>query len=167
MKRTIGILDLIIFLLSIIVLLIAFFMNMDKLSLLIGVGLIILLGIAHTRLEKITGLSSENPKIKTMRRMNRLSMVFVVILYLIPFGIIILMFLVSAIMLFFLPSEIDILHSGDTNYPIPSVLGVWLVPIIALLLNFSFIKQKRLSSLNSIIMALLLVGSTIYYFTLM
>ncbi len=82
-------------------------------------------------------------------------------------GIIILMFVVSAIMLFFLPSEIDILHSGDTNYPIPSVLGVWLVPIIALLLNFSFIKQKRLSSLNSIIMALLLVGSTIYYFTLM
>ena len=75
----------------------------------------------------------------------------------INFGIIILMFLVSAIMLFFLPSEIDILHSGDTNYPIPSVLGVWLVPI----------KQKRLSSLNSIIMALLLVGSTIYYFTLM
>ena len=78
----------------------------------------------------------------------------------INFGIII-------IMLFFLPSEIDNLHRGDTNYPIPSVLGVWLVPIIALLLNFSFIKQKRLSSLNSIIMALLLVGSTIYYFTLM
>ena len=85
----------------------------------------------------------------------------------INFGIIILMFVVSAIMLFFLPSEIDILHSGDTNYPIPSVLGVWLVPIIALLLNFSFIKQKRLSSLNSIIMAILLVGSTVYYFTLM
>ena len=82
-------------------------------------------------------------------------------------GIIILMFVVSAIMLFFLPSEIDILHSGDTNYPIPSVLGVWLVPIIALLLNFSFIKQKRLSSLNSIIMAILLVGSTVYYLTLM
>ena len=77
-------------------------------------------------------------------------------------GIIILMFVVSAIMLFFLPSEIDILHSGDTNYPIPSVLGV-----LAILLNFSFIKQKRLSSLNSIIMAILLVGSTVYYLTLM
>ena len=85
----------------------------------------------------------------------------------INFGIIILMFVVSAIMLFFLPSEIDILNSGDTKYPIPSVLGVCLVPIIALLLNFSFIKQKRLSSLNSIIMAVLLIGSTIYYFTLM
>ena len=81
-------------------------------------------------------------------------------------GIIILMFVVSAIMLFFLPSEIDILHSGDTNYPIPSVLGVWLIPILAILLNFSFIKQ-RLSSLNSIIMAILLVGSTVYYLTLM
>lgn len=85
----------------------------------------------------------------------------------INFGIIILMFVVSAIMLFFLPSEIDILHSGDTNYPIPSVLGVWLIPILAILLNFSFIKQKRLSSLNSIIMAILLVGSTVYYLTLM
>lgn len=85
----------------------------------------------------------------------------------INFGIIILMFVVSAIMIFFLPSEIDILHSGDTYYPIPSVLGVWLIPIIALLLNFSFIKQKRLSLLNSIIMAILLVGSTVYYFTLM
>ena len=82
-------------------------------------------------------------------------------------GIIILMFVVSAIMLFFLPSEIDILHSGDTNYPITSVLGVWLIPILAILLNFSFIKQKRLSSLNSIIMAILLVGSTVYYLTLM
>ena len=82
-------------------------------------------------------------------------------------GIIILMFVVSAIMLFFLPSEIDILHSGDTNYPIPSVLGVWLIPILAILLNFSFIKQKRLSSLNSIIMAILLVGRTVYYLTLM
>lgn len=82
-------------------------------------------------------------------------------------GIIILMFVVSAIMLFFLPSEIDILHSGDTNYPIPSVLGVWLIPILAILLNFCFIKQKRLSSLNSIIMAILLVGSTVYYLTLM
>ena len=82
-------------------------------------------------------------------------------------GIIILLFVVSAIMLFFLPSEIDILHSGDTNYPIPSVLGVWLIPILAILLNFSFIKQKRLSSLNSIIMAILLVGSTVYYLTLM
>ena len=47
----------------------------------------------------------------------------------INFGIIILMFLVSAIMLFFLPSEIDILHSGDTNYPIPSVLGDYCITV--------------------------------------
>lgn len=85
----------------------------------------------------------------------------------INFVIIILMFIVSVIMLFFLPSQIDILHSGDTYYPIPSILGVWLIPIIALLLNFSFIAQKRLSSFNSIGMAILLIGSTVYYFTLM
>ena len=82
----------------------------------------------------------------------------------INFIIVILMFLVSAIMLFFLPEKINILHNGDTYYPIPSILGIWLVPVISLVLNF--IKQKKLSSLNSIIMGLLLIGSTIYYITL-
>lgn len=77
----------------------------------------------------------------------------------INFIIVILMFLVSAIMLFFLPEKINILHNGDTYYPIPSILGIWLVPVISLVLNFTFIKQKKLSSLNSIIMGLLLIGS--------
>ena len=44
----------------------------------------------------------------------------------INFIIVILMFLVSAIMLFFLPEKINILHNGDTYYPIPSILGIWL-----------------------------------------
>lgn len=35
----------------------------------------------------------------------------------INFIIVILMFLVSAIMLFFLPEKINILHNGDTYYP--------------------------------------------------
>jgi len=81
----------------------------------------------------------------------------------INFIIVILMFLVSAIMLFFLPEKINILHNGDTYYPIPSILGIWLVPVISLVLNFTFIKQKKLSSLNSIIMGLLLIGSTIHH----
>ena len=44
----------------------------------------------------------------------------------INFIIVILMFLVSAIMLFFLPEKINILHNGDTYYPIPSILGTGL-----------------------------------------
>ena len=40
------------------------------------------------------------------------------------FGIILLMFVLSGIMLFFLPEQISILHSGTTYYPVPSVLGV-------------------------------------------
>ena len=76
------------------------------------------------------------------------------------------MYLDTPIMLFFLPEKINILHNGDTYYPIPSILGIWLVPVISLVLNFTFIKQKKLSSLNSIIMGLLLIGSTIYYITL-
>ena len=67
------------------------------------------------------------------------------------FAIILLMFLLSGIMLFFLPEQISILHTGDTYYPLPSVLAVWLLPIIALVINISFIKQKRLSKMNSIV----------------
>lgn len=84
----------------------------------------------------------------------------------INFGIIILMFLVSAIMLFFLPEKINILHTGDTYYPIPSIIGVWLLPLISFVINISFIKQKRLSAINTGIMALLFLFSTGYYFTL-
>ena len=75
------------------------------------------------------------------------------------FAIILLMFLLSGIMLFFLPEQISILHTGDTYYPLPSVLAVWLLPIIALVINIGFIKQKRLSKMkmNSIVFVVLLV----------
>lgn len=79
------------------------------------------------------------------------------------FGIILLMFLVSGIMLFFLPEQIPILHNGAAEYPIPAALGVWLFPIIALVINLSFIKQNRLSKMNSIIFAVLLVAMTAFY----
>ncbi|MDE7327216.1 MAG: hypothetical protein K2N63_13240 [Lachnospiraceae bacterium] len=81
------------------------------------------------------------------------------------FGIILLMFLVSGIMLFFLPEQIPILHNGTTEYPIPTTLGVWLFPIIALVINISFIKQNRLSKINSIIFAVLLVAMVAFYFS--
>ncbi len=83
------------------------------------------------------------------------------------FGIILLMFLVSGIMIFFLPEQIPILHNGATEYPIPTTLGVWLFPIIALIINISFIKQNRLSKMNSIIFAVLLVVMIAFYISFM
>jgi hypothetical protein len=85
----------------------------------------------------------------------------------INFAIVILMFVISAVMLFFLPEQLPILHSGDTEYPIPSYLGVWLIPIIALFVNITFIKQNRLSKMNSMLFGVALIGMTVYYITLM
>lgn len=79
------------------------------------------------------------------------------------FAIVILMFVVSGIMLFVLPPEISILQSGGTYYPIPSVLGVWLFPVISLLINMLLIKQKRLSKMNTVIFALLFVAMMAAY----
>ena len=73
------------------------------------------------------------------------------------FAIVILMFVVSGIMLFVLPPKISILQSGGTYYPIPSALGVWLFPVLSLLINMLIIKQKRLSKMNTVIFALLFV----------
>ena len=73
------------------------------------------------------------------------------------FAIILLMFVLSGVMLFFLPEQISILHTGDTYYPLPSALAVWFLPIIALIVNIGFIKQKRLSKMNSFVFAILLV----------
>lgn len=79
------------------------------------------------------------------------------------FVIILFMFVLSGVMLFFLPEQISILHTGNTHYPLPSVLAVWLFPIIALVINIGFIKQKRLSMLNSIVFVILLVVMMVSY----
>jgi hypothetical protein len=84
----------------------------------------------------------------------------------INFVIVILMFVVSAIMLFFLPEQLPILHNGATEYPVPSYLGVWFIPMIALLVNVSFIIQNRLTKMNSLIFGSALIGMIVYYITL-
>ena len=71
------------------------------------------------------------------------------------FGIIVLMFLCSAILLPFLPPELSILHNGDTQYLLPNALAVWLLPLVALVLNVGFILQKRLSPMNTLVFVLL------------
>lgn len=83
------------------------------------------------------------------------------------FGLVGAMFLISAIMLLFLPDQISILHTGDIYYPLPSIIGIWLIPIFCLSLNFVFIMRKRATAFNSIVMAILLIASTAYYVTLM
>lgn len=79
---------------------------------------------------------------------------------------IVLMFIVSFAMLFFLPKEIPIIHEGDIHYPIPTILGIWLVPLLACVMNFTFIRQKRMNIINSISLIAMLMLSTYYYFTL-
>lgn len=46
-------------------------------------------------------------------------------------------------------------HNGDTQYPLPSALAVWLLPLVALVLNVGFILQKRLSPMNTLVFVLL------------
>lgn len=84
----------------------------------------------------------------------------------INFAINILMFIISAVMLIFLPEQIPILHEGAKNYNVPSILGVWLFPILGLVINFSLIKQKRLSKLNTIIFVILCIAMTVYYISM-
>ncbi len=84
----------------------------------------------------------------------------------INFTIVILMFVTSGVMLLFLPEQIPILHNGSIEYPIPSYLGVWLIPIIALIINISFIKQNRQTKMNSLIFGIAFIGMIVYYITL-
>ena len=78
-------------------------------------------------------------------------------LAIVNFGIILIMFIVSGIMLLFLPEQISILHMGNTS------LAVWLLPLIALLINIGFIKQNRLSKVNTAVFVILLIAMTATY----
>ena len=84
-------------------------------------------------------------------------------LAIVNFGIILIMFIVSGIMLLFLPEQISILHMGNTYYPLPSALAVWLLPLIALLINIGFIKQNRLNKVNTAVFVILLIAMTATY----
>ena len=77
------------------------------------------------------------------------------------------MFVLSGIMLLFLPEQISILHMGETYYPIPSVLGVWLFPIISLIVNLLFIRQNRLTKMNSGVFVILLAVMMFSYVNMM
>ena len=81
----------------------------------------------------------------------------------INFTIIFLMFIISAIMLLFLPEQLPIIHEGAKTYNVPSILGVWLFPVLALVINLSFIKQKRLSPINSIAFGIIAIIMTVFY----
>lgn len=81
------------------------------------------------------------------------------------FAIILLTFVLSGIMLLFLPDQISILHTGDTYYPLPSVLAVWIFPLIALIINVGFIKQNRLSKMNTLVFVIFLVAMMVSYLT--
>ena len=79
------------------------------------------------------------------------------------YAIIFLMFIISAIMLLFLPEQLPIIHEGAKTYNVPSILGVWLFPVLALVINLSFIKQKRLSPINSIAFGIIAIIMTVFY----
>ena len=71
--------------------------------------------------------------------------------------------IISAIMLLFLPEQLPIIHEGAKTYNVPSILGVWLFPVLALVINLSFIKQKRLSPINSIAFGIIAIIMTVFY----
>ena len=80
--------------------------------------------------------------------------------------VVIIMYIVSAIFLFRLPSTIPILHDGAKEIYVHSYVGVFLIPTIALIVNVMLVKQKRLSRYYTLLYVIGLCGMTIYYYTL-
>ncbi len=83
----------------------------------------------------------------------------------INFMVIIVMFLFAAIMLPFLPKEIPMQwnYDGTVSYTLPKILGVWLFPLIALLLNSRLMMKKSINLLNTILIGLFGVIMIIVY----
>lgn len=80
MKESFSKLELFIFVISLFIIATAFVINQTNHILLISGAILLLLGIVHFYTPWIAGLSPDNPKVKTMRRMNILNIIFVVVL---------------------------------------------------------------------------------------
>lgn len=68
------------------------------------------------------------------------------------FVIVLLMFIISAVLLAFLPDAIPMQWQmdGTVSYTLPSYIGVWAIPIIGLAVNLSLIRQNRLSIASTV-----------------
>ncbi len=78
MNKNYSVLELFVCILSFILLICGFFApDTNTTSAVVGILIFILLIVFHVYTPKIAGLSADNPKVKTMRRMNVLSMVLV------------------------------------------------------------------------------------------
>lgn len=80
--------------------------------------------------------------------------------------IIAIMFVISLFFIKKLPAEIPIMHDGPRQIYVDSKLGVFLIPTIALITCVLFNVQKRVYKFHSIIYLFVLIGMTIYYYTL-
>lgn len=63
-------------------------------------------------------------------------------------GVTLVMFLVAGAMLFFLPEQMSFWSSNGVDYTVPSVFGVWALPLLALVFNIILILQKRMSRVH-------------------
>lgn len=82
----------------------------------------------------------------------------------INYTIIIFLYVFSAIMLFFLPSEMPMQwdFEGNVNYTLPSIIGVWVIPTIFLVSNIFSNKQNRVNIVST---SLYFILSIVYVYT--
>lgn len=67
---------------------------------------------------------------------------------------------------FFLPDQIPVLHEGSKSILLPKLLGCLLPPVFMIGVNLTFVLQRRISKLNTIILGIIFIASFIYYVTL-
>jgi hypothetical protein len=55
-------------------------------------------------------------------------------------------------MLRFIPADMPMQWSADgsVNYTLPSIIGVWIAPVILLAVNLSFSMKKKVNVVNTI-----------------
>lgn len=65
--------------------------------------------------------------------------------------------------LFFLPDVIPVLHQGSKQIYIPKLVGVFIPPVILVCIEFTFVLQKRINKVNTIILGIISIVSLVYY----
>ncbi len=80
-------------------------------------------------------------------------------------GISLLMFIIAAIMLLFLPSRIPMQWKADgsVSYTLPSVVGVWTFPGVSLLVNLNWLRKDNFQKNTTIILALIALAMCAFF----
>lgn len=86
------------------------------------------------------------------------------------FSLAVILFIINAILLFFLPKEVPMQwnYDGTVSYTLPSIIAIWIIPCVVLVISIQYsIKRKPNLICSLLLLGLLVINCVLFGFMIL